>query len=49
MTLTEKHNNYGEAVNNVECKSDPENPVEISGSFDVDEHATLKWNLRRCQ
>ena len=49
MTLTETHKSYGLAVNNVEGKLDPENPVEISGSFEVHEHATLKWNLRRCQ
>lgn len=49
MTLTEKYKSYGLAVNNVEGKLDPENPVEISGSFDVHESGKLKWNLRRCQ
>ena len=49
MTLTDTYKSYGLAVNNVEGKLDPENPVEISGSFEVHENATLKWNLRRCQ
>jgi hypothetical protein len=49
MTLTETSNGYGLAVNNVEGKVDPENPIEISGTFDVADGAKLKWNLRRCQ
>ena len=49
MVLTDTYKSYGLAVNNVEGKVDPENPVEISGSFDVHEWGKLKWNLRRCQ